>query len=88
MNTRFSVRDAAKYLGTCPSVVYALVQARAIPHYRVGLPGRRGRIVILQDDCDDYLRAHRVEAAGPGSVPARASMKSEKIKLRHLTMPS
>lgn len=85
MDDRMSVIKAAKYLGVCEGVVYALCEGKALAHYRVGQPGKRGRIVILKSDCDAYLATHRVEAEGPESVSARKPAKT-KTGFRHLTV--
>jgi excisionase family DNA binding protein len=84
---KLSVTEAAEYLGTCPSVVYGLVNQKAIPHYRIGLPGRRGKIVLLKSDLDAHLARCRVEGEEP-KMPRRATPPRHPVpvKLRHIDL--
>jgi excisionase family DNA binding protein len=84
VDKRLWVAGAAEYLGVCKGTVYALVAAKALPHFRVGRPGRRGRIVILESDCAAYLQAHRVGAdESPAAAPRPPRTRSA---FRHLNV--
>ena len=89
---RLTVIEAAAYLGVCPSVVYALVGARALPHYRIGQPGRRGKITIsvAQEGSEIVIRfsddgaglnieAIRSKAMERGLVARDASLTDEEM---------
>lgn len=60
---RFTVREAAAYLGVSAGLVYALCAARKIRHERHGIG--RGRILIPEDSLEEYRRSRTVEVAAP-----------------------
>ncbi len=84
MTDRFDVKGAAAYADVCTSVIYGLCADRALPHYRVGGRGRRGKIVIHKPDLDAYLSSCRV---GPEQRPDSPAPRSRPT-LRHLRLPS
>lgn len=57
-----SVKEAAKRIGISRSLCYQLVAERRIPHRRVGGKGRRGRIVIEEEDIRAFMESCRREA--------------------------
>ncbi len=75
-----TVKAAAERLGVSPSLVYALITARALEHVRVGL--KRGVIRIPEAALDDYRRRHAVGVAE--STPASA--EEVKLRLKHLRL--
>jgi hypothetical protein len=73
-----NVRDFAARVGVSQCLAYKLVQQRRVGHCRIGADGRRGKIVISEDDLQHYLESVRV---APREEPA-----SPPIKLRHLNV--
>jgi excisionase family DNA binding protein len=57
-----NVREAAERLEISLSLCYALVEEGRIPHRRLGRKGRRGKIVIREDDLLQFLETVKVEA--------------------------
>jgi excisionase family DNA binding protein len=81
-----TVAQAAKRAGVCPAVVYAWVAGKVLAHLRVGRPGTRGAIRVLEADLDAYLASLRVEPrAEPASVPVTAKPKRSG-SFRHLNV--
>lgn len=69
------VKQVAEIMNVTVGAVYALVNAKAIPHTRVGLS--QGAIRIDREDLDAYLRSRKVpvrEGAEPDS-PLRRTKK-------------
>lgn len=60
--SRLTVRQAAEHAGTSPSLVYLWCAERRLPHLRTGRAGRRGKILIDQEDLDTFLDSLRVES--------------------------
>ncbi|MDZ4858027.1 MAG: helix-turn-helix domain-containing protein [Candidatus Hydrogenedentes bacterium] len=72
-----TVKEAAKRLGICQSIVYQLCASGSLPHYRIGAPGKRGKVLIESGELDAFLADHRQGSKQP---PARP------LKLEHLTL--
>lgn len=73
-----TVKDAARYLEVSPSIVYDLVAARRISHYRVGA-GKRGAIRLDLADLQAYKASCRVEArtiAAPATPKPKNALPS------------
>ena len=51
-----NIPETAEYLRVSVRTVRALIAAGDLSHRRIG----KGRIVVTQDDCDEYLAAHRL----------------------------
>ncbi len=64
-----SAKDVATRLGVSDSLVYAWCAAGALPHYRLGRPGRRGRIVIEEADLQAFLAGRKERRADPAAAP-------------------
>jgi excisionase family DNA binding protein len=73
-----SVRQAAKRLGSCDQQVYGLCRDGRLAHYRIGAAGKRGKIVIAEEDLEAYLESVRVASRDP---PANTP-----VVLRHLKL--
>ena len=56
------VKQAAKRLGISVSLCYALCEEKRLPHRRFGRKGRRGRIVIREEDILKFEESAKVEA--------------------------
>jgi excisionase family DNA binding protein len=68
-----SVNEAATLAGVSVALVYGWVAAGILPHYRLGLPGRRGAIRIAGADLDAFLASQRTEGRkDPPPPPAPA----------------
>jgi hypothetical protein len=67
------------------SLIYALCERRELTHLRVGLPGKRGKILIREEDLDAYLAGLKVE--GPKAAPL-PSPKPRPLRLNHLHPPA
>ncbi len=55
-NDFLTVRQASQYLGVKPSSLYAMVERKEIPHYRV-----RRLIKFTKADLDAYLQKHKID---------------------------
>lgn len=78
---KLSVKQAAKRAGVSPGVVYAWIAAKSLPCYRLGMPGKRGKVLIEEADLDRFLASCKVEAAGPERRQAAPARTPE---LKHL----
>lgn len=78
------VKEAATLLEVSPSVVYALVAAGKLKHYRVGKG--RGVIRIGEDHVREYLAGAEQGGGPPPSPPARPAptQADRRDRLRHL----
>jgi len=56
-----TVREAAEIAAISLSLMYAILESRALPHIRLGRAGRRGTIRIAEDDLERYLQNCRRE---------------------------
>jgi excisionase family DNA binding protein len=73
---KLTVKQAAQKAGVSSNTVYAWCEDRLLTHFRLAARrGRRGKILIDEQDLDAYLESCRVEAGGH-APPAR---------LRHIT---
>jgi excisionase family DNA binding protein len=82
---KLTVKAAAQRAGVCTSVVYAWCAAGQLPHYRLGLPGRRGKVLIDEDDLDEFLDRFKVK---PAVDPEPSPDSPRAVKLTHLRLPS
>jgi hypothetical protein len=83
---KLTVPQVAKRTNVCAAVVYGWCSARLLPHFRVGMPGHRGKLLIEEADLDAFLESCRV---GPkaASVPP-LPRKKRSVTLRNLRLPS
>jgi excisionase family DNA binding protein len=58
-----TVKGAAERAGVSVSLIYAWCERRLLTHFRVGVPGKRGKILIAEADLDAYLANLKVEGA-------------------------
>jgi excisionase family DNA binding protein len=61
-NTPMTVREFAERAEISLSLAYALIEEGRVPHRRIGRAGRRGKIVIREDDLIKFLESVRVAA--------------------------
>lgn len=78
-----TVKAAAAKAGVCASIVYGWVGRKLLPHFRLGTPGKRGKIAIAAEDLDAFLQARRVGAEQPKPAPAP---KPQAVRLEHLRL--
>jgi excisionase family DNA binding protein len=57
-----NVKQAAERMEVSESLVYRLVEDGVIPHRRIGQRGRRGKIIITEDDLNRFLEKSKVDA--------------------------
>jgi excisionase family DNA binding protein len=80
MQNFLTVRQAAERASVCASVVYAWVAAGMLPHFRLGMPGRKGSIRIAEADLDAFLASQRREGRKESAPPPQP------LKLKHLQL--
>jgi excisionase family DNA binding protein len=71
-----TVKAAAKKIGISVSLIYELCAGGQLAHFRFGRCGKRGRIVIDEQELDRFMAACR--KAGEPDQPFRG--------LRHITL--
>ena len=74
-------KQAAERACVSLGLIYQWCQSGALPHLRVGSPGRRGKILIEGNDLDGYLASFKVTSEVSNTVPAPSPAKST---FRHL----
>ncbi len=67
MHLMLTVKQSAQKLGVSLSKMYNIIDTQRIAYYRIG-----GKIMLLEEDLDAYLKSCRVEAGGkaPTRTPA------------------
>ena len=61
---RLTVKQLAERNGVSRAIIYVWVEERRFPVFRFGAKGRRGRILVEEDEFVDFLNTQRVDA-GP-----------------------
>jgi excisionase family DNA binding protein len=64
-----SVKQASESAGVSESLVYEWCSQRLLPHYRLGAPGRRGKVMIDENDLQAFLLSCRQEARPQDEAP-------------------
>jgi excisionase family DNA binding protein len=77
-----TTRQAAQKVGVSVSLIYSWVESRLLPHYRAGLKGRGGKILIAEGDLLAFWESLKVEATA-AERRATAAPKA-KLNLRHI----
>lgn len=77
-----TVKQAAERLGVSQSLVYMLCEGRQLAHRRIGAKGKRGKIIILEEDIAAFLESIKVEARHTPEGPTMAMPR-----LKHLRLP-
>jgi excisionase family DNA binding protein len=67
-----TVSEAAKHACVCESIVRSWVASGKLPHSRVGTLGKRGKIVIAEEDLDGFLANFKVGKKEPQQKAATA----------------
>jgi excisionase family DNA binding protein len=80
----FTVREAARRIGVSPNLVYGWCAAGLLRHYRFGAPGRRGKILIAEDDWAAFIAARKVDATEARPPAPAAGRTPSGSPLRHL----
>lgn len=79
---KITVVEVSKRIGICPSLVYGLVESRALAHYRIGKG--RGKILIDEADLESFLQGCRVDAKDEAAPPVKPPRV--KTKFKHLSL--
>jgi excisionase family DNA binding protein len=76
-------KQLAERTGISPNLVYTWCERGLLPHVRLGAPGKRGKILIAEEDWAAFLAARRVGECGPAlSVPPpKATTRFRHLKL-------
>ena len=78
-----SPKQASERAEVSLTLIYLWVESKALPHYRLGAKGRRGKIVIAEADLLAFLETMKVGVRS-ASAP---KVKAKPIKLHHLELP-
>ena len=62
-NPMLTPRQAAAKIGVSVSLIYAWVEAKLLPHYRAGLRGKGGKLLISETDLLAFWEGLKVEAS-------------------------
>lgn len=57
-----TVKQCAESIGVSDSLVYEWISEGALPHYRFGRKGRRGKVMVDEQEWQAFLAACRQEA--------------------------
>jgi excisionase family DNA binding protein len=80
-------RQAAAKLGISVSLVYSWVESKLLSHYRAGVKGRGGKILIAEGDLLAFWESLKVEAAPQGrKAPPPPKAKQSKFTPRHIRL--
>ena len=72
----FNIQDISRYLGIKPSTLYAMVEERSIPHYRVGKLIRFKRAEI-----DAWMEGNKKDCVAPEKAARKALGPVRKPKI-------
>lgn len=72
-----TVKQVAERLRISASLVYSWCEDRILPHYRMGVKGKRGKILIDEAALEAFLQSRKVEGN-----PVDASS----LGLKHITL--
>jgi predicted site-specific integrase-resolvase len=79
----FTPKQLAERAGVSTNLIYGWCQAGLLPHLRLGAPGKRGKILITEEDWAAFLAAHRVVGSGLREDPVtRPVPRFKHVKLR------
>ena len=84
-----TVKQIAERAGVGINLVYAWCESGELRHFRLGAAGRRGKILISEDDWGAFLAGRQVGGQIPPAVSAEAPAEPSRSKvvsgaLRHL----
>lgn len=77
-----TVKQAAAHAGVCESIVRKWLAAGVLPHFRIGAPQKRGKILISVADLDALITSFKVVKQQP--EPKAAPVQNHKSGFRHL----
>lgn len=78
-----TVAEAAERADVSESIVRSWVTAGLLPHFRLGAPGKRGKIAIAVEDLDALLASFKVVVMKPKPAP---DPKPPETAFKHLKM--
>lgn len=68
--------------GVSKALIYSWIESGALPHYRFGRKGRRGKIMVQEDELEGFLAGMRGQAAPNNPAPGEMrTVKLENLKL-------
>jgi excisionase family DNA binding protein len=80
VNAMLTPRQCAAKLGISVNLVYSWIESKLLSHYRAGMKGRRGKILIAEGDLTAFWESLRVEAEAPKPrTPPPSSLKHIKL---------
>ena len=62
MNAMLTPQQAAARIGTSVSLIYQLCHEGLLPHFRFGGKGKRGRLMIDENDFEAFVACSRCDA--------------------------
>jgi excisionase family DNA binding protein len=65
-------KQAAQRAGVSVGLIYGWCESKQLAHYRAGVKGRRGKILIAEADLEAFMQTLRVETAGLKAPPPKA----------------
>jgi hypothetical protein len=78
-----TVKEAALHACVSESLIRLWVRTQLLPHYRLGAPGKRGKILIEVEDLDGVLASFKIGKKEP--EPPKAPAHSQHV-LKHLIL--
>ena len=57
---RFTVQEAAEHANVSASLIYLWCAERRLPHIRLGQTGKRGKVLIDEEDLKRFLETARL----------------------------
>jgi excisionase family DNA binding protein len=82
-----TVKEVAVRCGVSVALVYAWIERKQLPHYRLGR-GRRGKIVVEEADLVVFLATRKVEALPPPIPAPQPPRPLPKPTFQHLKVKS
>ena len=73
-----TVKQAMQKTGISQSLLYALCGEGRLPHYRIGTGGRRGKVMIDEDDLSAFLSRCRIAGLPPQAPPTAPQQEHRK----------
>jgi excisionase family DNA binding protein len=69
---KLTPKQAAERAGVSRGLIYAWCDQQALPHYRFGGKGKRGKILIDEAELDSFIESRKVDQASvpPACAPA------------------
>jgi excisionase family DNA binding protein len=84
--TFLTTKQAALQACVSVSVIYHWCHSGQLQHYRVGTPGRRGKILITREDLDNCLASFKVTPTNSATAnpPPNSAKPTPRSSFSHL----